>query len=171
MQAVDRLAMTDMVYVGVPFPARGARGPTPLDSTVRKLCRRIGVGVLLIDPARAPDRQVEVLLDPAPYQPRRDAKRLKRLLGEHARRVGDPNTGGSTRRPIITAYRQDALRLAAFLVDGPCSTRLLRERGAPDGFTAILQRDVYGWFSRVERGVYALTDKGAAESRQLSTQA
>lgn len=83
-------------------------------------------------------------------------------MAEFKRRVGDPNLGGSTRTPIVTAYRQDALRCARALVDGPLALSALRERGAPADVAAILQRDVYGWFRRLRRGVYELTEAGRA---------
>jgi hypothetical protein len=101
LQGIDRMALTDAVYLAV-----GA-WPNRLGE-VKKLCRRIGFGLIVV--ARG---QVEVLLDPLPYQPRKNRRRLGRLLGEHARRVGDPTRGGSTRQPIMTAYRQEALRCAS----------------------------------------------------------
>ena len=58
---------------------------------------------------------MEPLVDPAPYRPRPDQRRQGLLLKEFAHRVGDPNTGGTNKRPIVTAYRQDALRCAAVL--------------------------------------------------------
>lgn len=160
LQGVDRLAVTDAVYLAVPQPGRKASGPSPYDSDVRKLCRRLGLGLLVVDPARAEARQVEVLLDPVPYTPRKDRKRTARLLGEHARRAGDPNRGGSTRVPIVTAYRQDALRIARLLRGGPLAIAALRKAGAPADVAAILQRNVYGWFERVGRGTYGLSDAG-----------
>jgi hypothetical protein len=161
LQGIDRLAVTDAVYLAVPQPGRRASGAGPYDCEVRKLCRRLGVGLMVVDPERAAERRVEVLLDPAPYVPRRDKARAARLLGEHARRVGDPNRGGSTRVPIVTAYRQDAMRCARLLRDlGPSTLKALRQAGAPPDVAAILQRDVYGWFERVERGVYALAPAG-----------
>lgn len=162
LQGVDRLAMTDRVYLAVPSPGRRASGPSPLDSGVKKLCRRLGLGLMIVDPALAEGHRVTVLLDPVPYTPRKDGKRTKRLLGEHARRVGDPNRGGSTRVPIITAYRQDAIRCARLLRDGPQTVAALRAAGAPKDVAALLQRDVYGWFERVARGTYQLTPAGRA---------
>jgi hypothetical protein len=35
---------------------------------------------------------------------------------------------------------------------------------------AILLRDVYGWFARIERGVYGLTPKGEAARTAFATQ-
>ena len=160
LQGVDRLAVTDVVYLAVPQPGRKSSGPSPYDTGVRKLCRRLGLGLLIVDPARAEGASVEVLLDPTPYTPRKDRKRAARLLGEHKRRVGDPNRGGSTRVPIVTSYRQDALRCARLLRAGPLSLAALRAAGAPVDVAAILQRNVYDWFERVGRGTYALTEAG-----------
>jgi len=162
LQGVDRLALTDLVYLAVPQPGRRVVGPSPLDADVKKLCRRLGLGLLVVDPGLAEGHRVTVLLDPVPYTPRKDKKRATRLLGEHARRVGDPNRGGSTRVPIVTAYRQDALRCARLLRGGPLTVAALRAAGAPKDVGTLLQRDVYGWFERVARGTYALTPAGVA---------
>jgi hypothetical protein len=149
LQGVNRLALTDLVYLAVgAWPKRMRE--------VRKLCRRLGLGLLVVQKSR-----VEIVFDPAPYRPRKNARRTQRMLGEHARRVGDPNRGGSsTRVPIMTAYRQEALRCAALLENGPM--RLAEMRAADDVPNAarILQQDVYGWFQRVARGIYELSPQG-----------
>ncbi|MBL8675106.1 MAG: hypothetical protein JNL07_09480 [Rhodospirillales bacterium] len=151
LQGIDRLALTDHVYLAV-----GAWPKRPRDA--KKLCRRLGLGLMVVTPPR-----VEVLLDPVPYQPRKSKRRAERLLGEHARRVGDPNRGGSTRTPIMTAYRQEALRCAGLLAArGPSRVRDIRAAAAAPNAAAILQRDVYGWFERTGHGIYALTPAGAA---------
>lgn len=151
LQGIDRLSLSEVVYLGV------GEWPKRLKD-VRKLCRRVGLGLIVVARGR-----VEVVTDPEPYAPRRNAKRLKRLLGEHARRTGDPNRGGSTRVPIITAYRQEALRCAELLaLHGPLALARLREAGDVPNAARILQQDVYGWFERVARGTYAVTDGGRA---------
>lgn len=161
LQGVNRLAVTDLVYLAVPQPGRRT-SPSPYDADIRKLCRRLGVGLMVVDAARAAAHCVDVLCDPTPYAPRRDRKRLKRLLGEHRRRVGDPNRGGSTRQPIVTAYRQDALRCARILqAQGEMTLAALRAAGAPVDVATILRRDVYAWFERVGRGTYRLREEGA----------
>lgn len=156
LQGIDRLEVTDAVYLAVPKPGRRTSGPSPADAKVRRLCRRLGLGLITVD-----GRSVEVLVDPVPYRPRKNRARAQRLLGEHARRVGDPNRGGSTRVPIVTAYRQDALRCARLLREhGPMTLAALRAAGAPADAARILQRDVYGWFQRVARGTYRLSTAG-----------
>jgi hypothetical protein len=101
---------------------------------------------------------VEVLVAPATVSPRRDPKKRSRLVSEHQRRKGDPALGGSTRAPIMTAYRQQALGCAAALAAGPRRVRELTP-DFPDA-QKILHNNVYGWFDRAERGIYLLTDAG-----------
>lgn len=156
LQGVDRLVVTDAVYLAV-----GA-WPPRLDD-VRRLLRRVGLGLIVVAHGRA-----DVVLDPLPYTPRRDRRRATRLLLEHQRRIGDPNVGGTTRRPIMTAYRQEAERCLGHLAAGPASLRTLRAAGDVPKAPAILRDDVYGWFERVERGVYRLTPKGAQALAALS---
>jgi hypothetical protein len=60
----------------------------------------------------------------------------------------------------MTAYRQQALALAHALAGAPNRPRDLRPL-APDA-ARILQGNVYGWFERVERGLYGLTASGRA---------
>ena len=47
----------------------------------------------------------------------RNKRKQNQLLKEFAGRVGDPNDGGQTRVGLITAYRQDALKLAMYLFE------------------------------------------------------
>ena len=160
LQGIDRLSLTDRVYLAVSRP-RGRRplGVSVYRRDVRDLCRRVGLGLLTVAPGRSA-AAVEVVADPIPYRPRRRAKELTRLLGEHARRAGDPNRGGVTRTPIVTAYRQEALRCALLIrLGGRANIKMLRETGVVPNASKILQRDVYGWFRRRERATYELTDR------------
>ncbi len=160
LQAVDRLPVCDDVWLAVRTSIRG-RGRES-DSRVKKLCRLLGFGLVTVS-ARG---QVDVLVEPSPWQPRRDAKRRSRIVEEHRRRRGDPTTGGSTRRPIMTAYRQQAIDCARALATGPGRPRDLKPT-MPDA-AKILHRNVYGWFERVERGLYCLTDRGRLELARWS---
>jgi hypothetical protein len=60
----------------------------------------------------------------------------------------------------MTAYRQEALRCAARLEAGPATLREIRAGGDVPRAGPILQTNVYGWFERVGRGVYALSPRG-----------
>jgi hypothetical protein len=162
LQGVDRLALTDRVYLAVARPRRRrARALSVYRRDVRALCQRLGLGLLTVGSG---PRAVEVVLDPLPYRPRKAGKRVARLLGEHARRVGDPNRGGVSRTPLVTAYRQEALCCALLIRDdGHTTLKALRETGLVPNAPRILQRDVYGWFQRVERATYRLSDRAAED--------
>jgi hypothetical protein len=151
-QATERQSITDSVYVAVPaVPGRGSGKALQRN---RKLCRRLGLGLLTV---RLSDGQVTVLADPAPYQPRKSKRRQARLQSEFARRAGDPNIGGATRQRIVTAYRQDALRCARFLSENGATkaARVAEGAGVPNA-RRIMADNHYGWFRRVATGIYDL---------------
>jgi hypothetical protein len=152
LQGVDRAAACDEVWLAVAASRRG-RGRES-DARVKKLCRLLGFGLLVV---HGNDR-VEVAVEPAPWKPRRDPKRRSRIAEEHRRRRGDPNLGGSTRTPQMTAYRQQALAIAEALSEAPRRPRDIKPF-APD-VAKILQGNVYDWFQRIERGLYGLTPSG-----------
>jgi hypothetical protein len=159
MQGIDRQSMTDAVYVAVPA-GKGKRWVSQVKDAA-KLCRRLGLGLISVR-LDAVTPSVLVHCDAGSYRPRKVKLRKNALLKEFERRVGDPNTGGQTRRKIITAYRQDALRIAVALTDGPNKPRILAEILGVERAAGILQADHYGWFQRVERGVYELRPSGHA---------
>jgi hypothetical protein len=153
LQGVERTAASDEVWLAVRASLRRGREN---DRRVRKLCRMLGFGLLGV----FANGHVQVLVEPVPWRPRSDRKRRARLIREHQRRNGDPVSGGVTKVPIMTAYRQQALACAAMLSQGPGRPKEIKLR-VPDA-PKILLRNVYGWFDRVERGVYALTPDGHA---------
>ncbi len=152
LQAVDRAAAADEVWLAARVSARGKGRES--DSRFRNLCRRLGFGMLGVSDSGT----VDVLVSPAAPMPRRDPRRRSRLVEEHRRRRGDPTAGGGSRAPIMTAYRQRSLACAALIASGFHRPRDLKT-AAPDA-ARILQTNVYGWFARADRGVYALTEAG-----------
>jgi hypothetical protein len=161
LQAVDRAGACDEVWLAAKFSERGKGRES--DARYRNLCRRLGFGMLAVTKSGV----VEVIVSPTTV-PRRDLKRRSRLIAEHRKRQGDPALGGSTRAPIMTAYRQQALACASALLHGPRKVRDLKP-AIPDA-PKILLHNVYGWFDRVERGIYSLTDSGRAALKRWPQQ-
>lgn len=158
MQGTARQTLFDDVYLAVPVSSD--RGWKLRYGDILRLCRRLGLGLLAVNVARA---TVEAHLDPGPYAPRPNTKRAGRLLREFERRVGDPNTGGVTRQARMTAYRQDALRCAHHLGrHGPTQAAVLARATGVARAASLMRADHYGWFERPARGIYALTPKGRA---------
>ncbi|MBO9430738.1 MULTISPECIES: DUF2161 domain-containing phosphodiesterase [unclassified Sulfitobacter] len=156
-QCLARLKVADDVYLAVARQP-GKRFAKAVKDNVT-LARRLGLGLITV---RLSDGLVEVHCDPGPYAPRKNAKRAALLLREFARRQGDPNDGGQTRAGLVTAYRQDALKLAVYLFEAGASkgADVARATGV-SAATRMMRDDHYGWFEKVDKGIYGLTPKGA----------
>ena len=153
LQAVDRATVADEVWIAARISARG-RGRES-DRRYRDLCRRLGFGMLGVSDAG----EVSIIVSSVSPMPRSNPKRRTRLVKEHRKRAGDPALGGSTKVPIMTAYRQQALACAAAMADGPQRPRDLKPIVPTAG--QILLKNYYGWFEKVDKGVYRLSDVGA----------
>lgn len=153
LQAVDRAAASDEVWLAARVSAKGKGRES--DRRFRDLCRRLGFGMLAV----SDNGHVDIIVSPAAAMPRRNPRKRSRLVAEHRRRKGDPTSGGGSRAPIMTAYRQQALACAQALQHGSLRPRDLRPI-APHA-AKILLSNVYGWFERIDRGLYALTGSGA----------
>ena len=157
LQAVDRQTMSHAVYIAFRIGKGHSASWRSRRKQVTSLLRRLGLGLLTVS-ARG---NVVPVLDPAPYRPRANTPRRRRLLREFAERIGDPEAGGSVSRKRLTAYRQDALRCARELADaGVLKLSTIRERAGVPRAGPILRDNHYGWFDRVKNGHYDLSPKG-----------
>ena len=156
-QCVERLKVSDDVYMAVAY-----KSGKPFHKAVKAntaMARRLGLGLITV---RLKDGLVEVHCDPGPYAPRKSPKRQAQLLREFARRQGDPNDGGQTRAGLVTAYRQDAVKLAVYLFEVGASrgADVAKETDVKRA-TTMMRDNHYGWFEKVDKGVYGLTRSGA----------
>ena len=159
-QAIDRLSITEHVYIAIAKPKRA------VPSEAQKLCKRLGLGLLVVSKSGS----VDVLAEPVPYNPRPNKNRRVALLKEFHKRKGDPNIGGSTKTKLMTAYKQDALRCLIYLHEnGPTKISELRKATSVDRSATILRADYYGWFLKEQRGIYGLTEDGTKAVASFST--
>jgi hypothetical protein len=163
VQGIDRQKLSDLVYVACELPASG-RAPHGLGwSSLQRLCRMLGLGLITVRFYKRKKPEVDFLCHPEPYIPRPSRRGAQRLALEFRERSGDYNVGGSSQRKLVTAYREKSLHLAHLLHEhGPLSTRRLRELTGNAKAAAMLQDNYYGWFRRVSRGVYTLAPEGIA---------
>jgi hypothetical protein len=153
IQGNERKRICDNVYLAIPQP-KNLHSPHWLKKI--RLCRALGLGLLAVSPGGA----VQPLCHPVVKLPAKSSRQKELLIKEFQGRSGDYNTGGSGRRPLVTVYREQALRIARFI--GPSQQRP-KDIVAATGIAAapgILQKNYYGWFQRVERGVYCLSTLG-----------
>lgn len=164
-QAVRRMAVADSVYVAVPLPKGGYNAPR-YDDMVR-LCRRLEIGLLLVGFTESGKAQIDPVVHPAPAKAvRRNAKKRAAVLNEHGGRTGSKNTGGVTRRKILTVYKEKALKVAVILSEyGELKVREIRKYGGPENTSVILKRNFYSWYEKVDADLksnftYRITDEG-----------
>ena len=70
--------------------------------------------------------------------------------------------------PLMTAYKQNALRIVNGLENGSKTISELRKKTGVHNTASILQKNFYGWFSRVDRGVYELSSAGIQSSKEYA---
>jgi hypothetical protein len=160
IQAIDRQKITDSVYVALPGPYK--RGRSARWRGIERLLRRLELGLVTVTFDSDPPR-VEVIFHPLPYQRQKRSRRTRAVIKEISGRTGDYNQGGSARGKRMTAYRENAIHIACCLEAlGPSAPRQLRALGTGPKTTSILSSNFYGWFRRVDRGIYELTPAGRA---------
>ena len=147
-QAVDRQRIADGVYVAVPLPKRGYMSPHIQD--MKSLCRRLELGLIFVGFTSKGYPQVDVAVHPKEASvPRKDKKRRLAVIREHESRTGSANTGGVSRKKILTAYKEQALRVTRLLRDnGPMRVDDVKKLGGPENTGVILGRNALGWFDR-----------------------
>ena len=156
-QAINHQSMSDQVYIAV--PRKSGKAAMVAIRRNKMLCRRLGIGLITV---KFPEGKVVVHCDPAPFTPRKIKARKTKLLSEFESRHGDPNEGGMTSEGLMTSYRQGALRCAKVLFDeGACKGSYVAKMAGFEKATTLMARNHYGWFEKVEKGIYGLTPEGA----------
>lgn len=159
-QAAQRQRAGDSIYVAIPRPPEGIH--TRRWKSRLHLLRRLEVGLILVS-FRGSKSLVEVVFHPLPFERKKRKQAKRAILTEIAGRSVDLNEGGSNRRTLMTAYRENAIQIACCLDHhGPLAPSRLRALGTGAKTLSILSGNFYGWFERVARGVYALTVQGKA---------
>jgi len=158
IQATARRRITDSVYVA--FPAPEDLGPGSRWPGIKRILRQLELGLILVFFSGSAPR-IEIVFHPLPYQARKRKDARRAVIREMNMRSGDYNQGGAASTKLVTAYRENAIQIACFLEKlGPVSTHQLRDLGTGPKTTSILYGNVYGWFDRIGRGLYAITSRG-----------
>ncbi|MEK3725004.1 DUF2161 family putative PD-(D/E)XK-type phosphodiesterase [Paenibacillus sp. FSL H8-0034] len=112
------------------------------------------------EPSPAIYQNTEPLYTPAKL-PRLNKRAAEGIVKEFKERRADYNVGGSSKRKLMTSYREKALHLAQLLHHhGTLSPLRLRQLTGNSKAAGLLQKNYYRWFQRVERGVYRLSPLG-----------
>ncbi|QNO15568.1 hypothetical protein HYG86_12705 [Alkalicella caledoniensis] len=157
LQGVERKSITDYVYLAIPRPKsiKGNRW-----RKIVKLCRMLSLGLIIVA-FKDTETFVEVAVEPGKYTPQINKKKQANVSKEFNGRITDFNLGGSTKTPILTAYKENALIISLFLKErGPTQLKDIKAETGIEKAGQILGSNVYNWYKRVKTGVYDITDKG-----------
>lgn len=166
-QLIERQRLTDNVYAAVAVDYKTRRNKAFYN--MQKLLKRLSVGLIVVHKKRD-GLTVEKLFDPEFFRYNRSHIKEKQIRYEFQERVTDHNTGGVTREKLVTAYRQKALKIAYLLeCEGSLSVKEIRTQTGIEKASSILQKNHYGWFVRIKRGTYELSDCALSEMRAFES--
>ncbi|WP_456275180.1 DUF2161 domain-containing phosphodiesterase [Bacillus sp. AK128] len=166
VQATKRQRISDLVYIAIPKPSYKLRSKRWTD--LCHLVKRLELGLIIVSFSGS-RKKVEFVLHPTSYEKSKGRNKQKRttLLKEINGRSADYNIGGSNRTKIMTAYKENCVQIACYLEHyGTLSPKSLVELGAGHKTSSILTKNYYGWFERIKRGVYMISEKGKEEIKQ-----
>ena len=161
-QAAKRQRITDKVYMAIPRPASTWKWHVE-NRAVKHVVRRLELGLIFVS-LEKDKPAVDVVLHPAPFLRRKKPAHKRAVLEEIESRTADFNTAGSTRTKLMTAYRENAVRIACCLkAAGPLTAKALRELGNGPKTYSVLYTNVYGWFERAGAARYTLSAHGETD--------
>ncbi|TVX96500.1 DUF2161 domain-containing phosphodiesterase [Cohnella terricola] len=184
LQGVDRQKTGAAVWLAVERNRTKKGAHNQRFAEIAHLCRRLNLGFMTVTFYRTKAPVVDVWCEPAfqappsstatvalaadsaanyivaPSSGRRKTRAAK-LLKEFDARSGDYNVGGSTKRKLITAYRERSIQCAlALACHGASAPRQVRDWTNCPTAGVLLRQNVYGWFNRIGKGMYELNAAG-----------
>jgi len=159
VQGTQRQLYFDSVYIAVPHP-RQKISRRAWKQRIH-LIKQLELGLLLVSWDKQGKASVEVKLHPEKYKPRKNIKKQKSIIREITGRSRNYNVAGSHKTRVMTAYRERAIHIACCLEQqGPLSPAKLKKLGTDKSTQSILSKNYYGWFEKIERGIYQLHPTG-----------
>jgi hypothetical protein len=155
-QGCQRQRICDYVYLAIVEPNSRVKNSSQFKEKVH-IVRRLQLGLIFVNLEHS---KVTTFMDPKTFSFRQNKVKKRKLLKEFEHRVTSFNKGGVTKTKIITAYREKAIKIAYHLSEGPMKLKDLKIITLDDKCSSILQKNYYGWFERVDRGLYGLTSVG-----------
>ncbi len=127
--------------------------------------KRLEIGLLTINRDLDPQTIKEVLKPEAFDRKKSIDQNKKRTMKIHKEIDGrsiDLNSPGSTRKKIVTAYKESCVFVGCVMEKKEnISSKDIRQQTGLDSakLTRIFKQNYYGWFERTGRGMYLLSGK------------
>jgi len=166
-QGVERQKIADEVYLAIPISAKKSHQDNYRHFI--HLIRRLELGLLVVH-----GNQVTNEVSAKPFERSKSIsksqKKKRQALKEISLRENDLNEGG-TKGKKLTFYKEKVLKVASYLIDHPLSSpKEIKSFTNLMDIPSILQKNYYGWFERVGRGLYQVKDQYRDEVVELLLQ-
>ena len=156
-QAIERQNITNSVFVCITRPKNCKRDT--LWKNMTNLLKRLNLGLILVS-MDSDLKKAEIIFEPKEMKVKKN-KKAQKALNEFSSRSGHYNSGGVNKTKIITSYREKSIKLACTLENKTyLSLKELKQLGFDEKVGRILNDNYYGWFEKVKRGYYCLSNKG-----------
>lgn len=157
-QGINRQRSGADVYIAIPRP-KNYDGKKWRD--ILAVIKKLELGLIFITIS---DKFsfAEIVVDPVPFKTTNTYRPKKRaLMDEITARRCDVNIGGVTGRKIVTSYIEMSVHIACLLESqATASPRDFKVCGIESGRAGtILRNNALGWFEKVDKGVYRLSEK------------
>ena len=166
-QAIDRQKILDQVYIAIPKDA--IYQSKSLYRNFTHLLKRLEIGLIVVD-----GEEAEVIIEAVPFDrnlSRSRYKKRKTMLDKELRlRKNNKNVGGTNGKKI-TRYKELVIDIGNYLfLNTKASPKEIKEKTGIEKTASILQKNYDGYFKRVDRGIYQLTEKGKKDIMKLQKQ-
>ena len=156
-QAMERKFITENVYVAIPRPKNFKDKET---KCMRRLLKELNLGLITVYDMGG-ECGVQIISVPEPLGRKNKSKKRNKLLSEIQGRQLNLNKGGVNKTKILTAYKERSIFLVCIAEKfGNITTDTLKNFPEYKKYYSVLSRNFFGWFERIERGTYKLTEKG-----------
>jgi len=156
-QAIERTKVADFVYIGVPKQAIISHRKEM--KYLKQLLQKLKIGLISVDHNEA---SFLIEVDEFSSKKRTNLKK-RRVIKEFNERDNHINLGG-TKGKVLTAYKENVIRIAFMLrkMKSASPKKLMEHTGILET-SRIMQSNFDGWFEKIERGIYQLSEKGEKE--------
>ncbi|MCL2388225.1 MAG: DUF2161 family putative PD-(D/E)XK-type phosphodiesterase [Defluviitaleaceae bacterium] len=155
-QAMERQTATNHVFIAIPRPRKATDANF---RALQKLLKKLDLGLITVA-LDSPVKHAEIIIFPAATRVKKETKKSAAIKKEILGRTTD-TIGGTSKTAINTAYRERCVKIACLLeAKGPLSAKILVQQGCEKDAYSILRSNYSGWFAKVSKGIYGLTDAG-----------
>ncbi len=148
-QLVQRKKMTAYVYAVIPRP-KNMRSRAFLKKL--DILRALDCGLMVVLNST---KRVDIVLEPKGEDTAAKKMRRKGIEKEVVVRKTSLNLGGQNKRKIVTAHKESLIAAICYIEKyGQIKTRICKEN-----IRNVVQRNHYGYFIRIDRGVYTMNDR------------